>query len=139
MILVGFKKKIHFDSNHEGFQKNPKALAFAYLPTNNPRTSRFSGLVLFSDKYDWDIYGKGGKQSLLHTLMHELLHALGFRNDESDLNSVLYPVSFLKKIVFTKRDLTRIWSKYGKRLFPEWIIKYFIDRRIRGYEFERIG
>lgn len=129
--------EIIFDDNHEELQKNPNALAVAYLPTGMPRTSRFSGLCIFSDKWDWDVYGKGGKQSLLHTLMHELLHALGFRHDESDMDSILYPIAFRKRIVFTKRDLTRIWNKYGKRIIPERIINYFINRRLRGYEFDR--
>lgn len=129
--------EIIFDSNHTEFVKNPNALAFAWLPTNNPRTSRFSGLVVFSDDWDWDIYGRGGKQSMLHTLMHELLHALGFRHDERDMDSILYPIAIKKKIVFSKRDLVRVWNKYGKRLLPERWINYFIDRRLRGYEFDR--
>lgn len=115
------------------FNNNKNVLAQAYLPTNNPRTSRWSGLVQFNDNWDWDLFGKNGKQPLLHVLMHELLHSLGLVHD-SYSESIMYPYA-TGKIHFSERDLQRLYNFYGKRILSDRIINYFKNRRTKGFDF----
>lgn len=119
--------RVEWHHNISVFNNKKNVLAQAYLPTNDPKTSWWSGLVQFNDNWDWDAYGKNGKQPLLHVLMHELLHSLGLVHD-SYSESIMYPYSN-GKIHFSKRDLQRLWNKYGKRNLSERLINYFMERR----------
>ena len=125
--------RVEWHHNISVFNNNKNVLGQAYLPTNDPRTSWWSGLVQFNDNWDWDLFGKNGKQPLLHVLMHELLHSLGLIHD-SQSESIMYPYA-TGKIHFSKRDLQRLWDKYGKRILSNRIIEYFKDRRTKGLDF----
>ena len=117
------------------FKGNNNVLAQAYYPTNRPRTSRFSGLIQFNDNHEWSIYGNNNTQPMLHVMMHELGHSLGLVHDVNHSESVMYPYC-TGKIKWSKRDLQRLWSFYGKRTISQRILDYFIKRRQKGYDFD---
>ena len=121
------------------FRTRPSVLAYAYFPTTS-----LEGVVVFNEKYLWDLSGKGisGKEaiakgivenansdSILKTyniivvLIHELGHTLGLRhdvtgnNDGEDVMDAYYDEDVLD---LSPRDIVRIRQKYGIRIFSRW-------------------
>ncbi len=126
---VSFKPSSTFSSKH--------VLAHAWYPGQG----KISGDCEINDE-DWDwVPGVHmatlAKPPLVPILIHEFGHSLGLRHDTTTTESIMYP-SFnlgLKKTKLGPRDVTRIQEKYGKRFLSNWIIEYFIQRRIRGSDF----
>ena len=107
-----------------------------------PGQGKISGDCEINDE-DWDwVPGVHmatlAKPPLVPILIHEFGHSLGLTHDTFSTESIMYP-SFnlgLKKTKLGPRDVTRIQEKYGKRFLSNWIIEYFIQRRIRGSDFK---
>lgn len=127
--------RFEWSSDLSVFGGNDRVLAQAYLPTNNPRTSTYSGLIQINDIWNWSFFGSAGAQFLVQVLIHEFFHSLGFVHDEKDRNSTLYPYAN-GKMFFTNRDKTRIWLKYVRRMLPEWLIKIMMNRLVNKYDFD---
>ena len=126
---------LEWDSNIATFGNNRNVLAQAYLPTSNPLHSQYSGLIQVNDLWNWAVYGKNGARFLLQVLIHEFFHSLGFVHDEQDPNSTLWPYAN-GKIIFTLRDLARLWRDYGRRWIPQWLINTMNRRIIKGLDFD---
>lgn len=137
-ITIDFKNK----SNYETFRKSPTVLAEAYFPAQGS----VSGKVIFNDDYIWDMLGLGinagealdkdwitgtnnrdniiRTYSIIAVLIHELGHSLGLRhdvsgnNDGTDAMDAFY--SGKSRLELSERDIYRIVSKYGNRIYSRW-------------------
>ena len=127
--------RFEWSSNLATFGNNANVLAQAYLPTSNPVRTGFSGLIQINDLWEWSIYGKDGAQFLIQVLIHELFHSLGYKHDEQDNQSTLYPYAN-GAIFFTARDKLRLWVDYGRRMLPAWLVNVMIKRLINGFDFD---
>ncbi len=117
------------------FGNNQYVLGQAYLPSRDPLNSINSGLIQINDNWPWGIYGKDGAAFFLQLLIHELFHSLGYRHDTKNLNSVVYPYAN-GKMIFIETDKYRLWSDYGRRMLPMWIVNNICRRLINGYDFD---
>lgn len=115
----------------------PNVLAHAWFPGQG----NISGDVEINDEA-WDWVPSVHLQTLANPpltsiLIHEFGHSLGLRHDTTTQESIMYPSFNLgrRKIVLHARDITRIQERYGQRNLPEWIIKYFIERRLGAWDF----
>lgn len=136
-ITIDFKSSEQDDH----FAKKPSVLAYAYFPAQG----NVSGKVVFNDDYLWDYLGLGisGKKaivkgwvedasptnklrtySIIAVLIHELGHSLGLRHDVSgnydgkDSMDAIY--SGKNRLELSERDIYRIVSKYGNRIYSRW-------------------
>jgi len=115
-------------------------LARAYYPGQGT----VSGNIEINDGWDWvsNVHVSDlGHPPLVPILIHEIGHSLGLRHDTGSPDSresIMYP-SFnlgLKKHKLGPRDVERIQWKYGKRSLSDRIIKYFQERRLKGWDFD---
>ena len=137
--------------NDELFNDSPSVLAYAYFPTS----SKIGGDMVFNDSKPWskdgasytmvDAYNKGIIKSydprfpnsrvktylLVHTLIHELGHALGLKHDEATKDAVMYPY-YNEKIKLHTRDVNRIQLFYNKRPLEQRWLDYFEARLAAG-------
>ena len=129
---------VDFDISWKGLDSfsSRGVLAHAWFPGQG----NISGDVEINDEWE-DVAGVHmaslSKPPLVPIMIHEFGHSLGLRHDTSSTENIMYP-SFnlgLKKTSLGKNDITRIQERYGKRRLPQWIINYFIRRRIRGSDF----
>lgn len=137
-ITIDFKNK----SEDKKFKDSPSVLAYAYFPEQGS----MSGKVVFNNDYIWDYLGKGIKAgkalkkgwiegtnnpdntiktySIVAVLIHELGHSLGLRHDVSgnndgvDVMDAFY--SGKSRLELSVRDIYRIVSKYGNRIYSRW-------------------
>lgn len=137
-ITIDFKSKL--EDQH--FAERPSVLAYAYFPNQG----NVSGKVVFNDDYIWDYTGKGitagealdkgwitgtanrdniiKTYSLIAVLIHELGHSLGLRHDVTgnqsgvDVMDAFY--SGKDRLELSERDIYRIVSKYGNRIYSRW-------------------
>lgn len=122
------------------FRTRPSVLAYAYFPAQGD----LSGVVVFNEKYLWDLSGEGisGKKAvdlgivqnahpdsiirtynIIQTLIHELGHTLGLKHDvtgNNDGEDVMDPFYDEDVIDLSERDIKRIRDKYGIRVFSRW-------------------
>ncbi len=117
------------------FGGNANVLGQAYLPSSDPLNSFYSGLIQINDNWPWGIYGKEGAAFFLQLLIHELFHSIGYHHDTLHLDSVVYPFAN-GKLIFIETDKYRLWSDYGRRLLPMWIVDNICRRLINGYDFD---
>ena len=127
--------RFEWSSNIATFGNNANVLAQAYLPTSNPVRTGFSGLIQINDLWEWSIYGKEGAQFLIQVLIHELFHSLGYKHDETDNQSTLFPYAN-GAIFFTLRDKLRLWADYGRRMLPQWLVNNMAKRLLNGFDFD---
>ena len=148
-IVIEFKTR-----NEDDYLKDrPSVLAYAYMPGQG----EYSGKIVFSADYIWDLTGDGIKgdeavkkglvknaysdnilktYNLYHVLIHELGHSLGLHHD-TDRNSidVMDPFYNGKILDLSERDIYRIRLKYGIRVFKRWDhygrIKRWLRNRVR--------
>ena len=114
--------KINFVEADDVFEKNPLALAYAYLPRNN---SSKNGIIVFSLKYIWGMVSKFKNNKRIynfyHVLLHEVLHALGLLHDEhDDTSDVMDPVYNGKNLELSEWDKYRLKLMHGNRIFKSW-------------------
>lgn len=137
-ITIDFKDK----TNDKKFKDSPSVLAYAYFPAQGS----VSGKVVFNNDYIWDYLGKGIKAgdalkkgwiegtnspdniirtySLIAVKIHELGHSLGLRHDVTgnvdgvDVMDAYY--SGEDRLELSVRDVYRIVSKYGNRIYSRW-------------------
>lgn len=127
--------RFEWSSKLSTFGNNANVLAQAFLPTSNPVRTGWSGLIQINDLWEWGIYGKDGAQFLIQVLIHELFHSLGFVHDEKDNKSTLFPYAN-GAIFFTARDKLRLWTDYGRRMLPAWLVKVMVKRLVNGFDFD---
>ncbi|MEX0598255.1 MAG: matrixin family metalloprotease [Candidatus Paceibacterota bacterium] len=141
---------IEFTSNDPLFYKGSNVLAFAYLFTPN---SPMNGVLKINDNFDWRLLGetfldpnrnpynpnqKYASAYLIQVLMHELLHILGYRHDELNNKSVLWPYAngVIDFIQDGGRMLVRLYKDYGNRMVRPEIKAYFLDRILKLMDFD---
>lgn len=126
---VSFEDLAHFD-NRKG------VFAHAYFPGQGD----ISGDVHINDYWQW-VHGTElmtlSKPPLVPVLVHEFGHSLGLRHDTFDNMDIMYPSFDLgkPKNQIGHRSISRAQDRYGARMLPEWLIKYFIERRSGGWDF----
>jgi len=132
--------------NDKLFSERPSTLAYAYFPTDNP----IGGDITFNDSYNWTLTGESisawkvdpehyTKDStvklkgynMVHTMIHELGHAIGLKHDEFNKDSVMHPF-YNGKVVLSPTDVRRIQKFYGERKLSNRWIQYFRDRMLAG-------
>ncbi len=126
------------------FVDHPNVLAYAYLPTENPRTHKWSGDMVINDRHDWHIYGdplgQFKRYPLLAVVMHELGHSLGLKHDESNTDAIMYP--YVKQpvhpnaFIWHDTDIRRFQIRYGKRNISQRFLDYFRKRRLARWDFD---
>ena len=166
---------IEFTHDLHVFNDKPSVIAQAYL--FHPRSSR-NGIVQFNDNHLFTIYGRTvtakeytlltGKQvenpanmfktiPLLHVLMHELYHMLGYRHDNVERDSIVWPYAKQgmilttgkngiiikqtpnpKAFIWHVRDIARLHEGYGKRLLRFTLIQRMRERRLAMHDFKRL-
>ncbi len=137
-ITIDFKGS----NEDDHFKNHPSVLAYAYFPNQG----NVSGKVVFNSDYIWDFQGKGIKAgnafkkgwidgtanpentirtySIIAVLIHELGHSLGLRHDVTgnrdgiDVMDAFY--SGKDRLELSVRDIYRIVSKYGNRIYSRW-------------------
>lgn len=137
-ITIEFKDR----TNDQTFKDKPSVLAYAYFPEQG----HLSGKIVFNNDYIWDYLGKGIKASealkkgwivgtsnpentiktysIIAVLIHELGHSLGLRHDITgnsdgvDVMDAYY--SGENRLELSERDIYRIVSKYGNRIYSRW-------------------
>ena len=150
-IVISFKTAVE----DPYFANKPSVLAYAYLPGQG----KYSGRVVFNASYIWDLKGNGitGKKAkelglveqasdyntlrtynIYHVLIHELGHTLGLRHDVSgnkEGQDVMDPFYKGSTLDLSDRDITRIRTRYGVRVFKRWQryarLKRWLKRRVR--------
>ena len=126
---VSFEPLSHFD-NRKG------VFAHAYFPGQG----RVSGDCHINDEWNWTTHSALQNLStppLVPILIHEFGHSLGLRHDTQSSESIMYPSYDLGKVKNTlgPRDIARIQQRYGKRRISQRMLDYFINRRVRGFDF----
>jgi len=117
----------------------PSILAHAYFPGQGD----ISGDVHINDQWDWQPgvhLSNAARPPLVPVMIHEFGHSLGLRHDtipESMGKEMMYPSVNLGKPLnkLGPRDVERIQERYGERKLPNWIIRYFQNRRTQGWDF----
>ncbi len=137
-ITIEFKSK----EEDQTFKDSPSVLAYAYFPAQGS----YSGKVVFNNEYMWTFQGKGinagealdkgwivgtnnrdntlRTYSIIAVLIHELGHSLGLRHDATgnrdgvDVMDAYYSGS--DRFELSERDIYRIVSKYGNRIYSRW-------------------
>lgn len=137
-ITVDFKNS----REDQTFKDTPSVLAYAYFPAQGT----YSGKIVFNNDYIWDKRGFGIKAkdalakgwitstnnpenivrtySVIAVLIHELGHSLGLKHDVSgnsdgvDVMDAFYSGS--DRFELSVRDIYRIVSKYGNRIYSRW-------------------
>jgi len=130
-IDVTFEEGDHFSS--------PNILAHAYFPGQGD----ISGDCHINDKWNWQPgvhLSDLGRPPLVPVLIHEFGHSLGLRHDtlSSSMNKeIMYPsINFGSPVnKLGPRDIERIQERYGVRNLPNFIIRYFQNRRNQGFDF----
>lgn len=127
-INVTFEPEDHFSS--------PNILAHAYFPGQGD----ISGDCHINDRWNWQpsVYLSDlARPPLVPVLIHEFGHSLGLRHDTTTMESIMYPSINMGSPVnkLGPRDVERIQERYGTRNLPNWIIRYFINRRNQGWDF----
>ena len=128
---ISFEPKDHFSSDN--------ILAFAYFPGQGD----VSGDVHINDNWDWQPgvhLSNAAQPPLIPVMIHEFGHSLGLRHDtiaESMGKEMMYPTINLGKPLnkLGPRDVERIQNRYGERKLPNFIIRYFQNRRTQGWDF----
>jgi len=128
---VSFEPRDHFSSQN--------VLAHAYFPGQGD----ISGDCHINDRWNWQPgihLSDLARPPLVPVLIHEFGHSLGLRHDtlSTSMNKeMMYPSINLGSPVnkLGPRDVERIQSRYGTRAIPNWIIRYFINRRNQGWDF----
>ncbi len=128
---ISFEPKDHFNSDN--------ILAFAYFPGQGD----ISGDVHINDNWDWQPgvhLSDMGRPPLVPVMIHEFGHSLGLRHDtlSSSMNKeIMYPsINFgTPTNKLGPRDVERIQERYGIRNLPNFIIRYFQNRRNQGWDF----
>ena len=131
--------KIEFVETDSVFEKNLRALAYAYLPVPG---STNNGIIRFSLKYLWGlIEGMAGSKrvyNFIHVLLHEALHSLGLLHDEhDDTSDVMDPIYNGKNLEMSAWDKLRLKRMLGNRIFANWrhyarwdrLLKILVRRR----------
>ncbi len=126
---VSFEPLAHFDGKKG-------VLAHAYFLGQG----NISGDCHINDEWNWTTHSALQNSStppLVPILIHEFGHSLGLRHDPDHRESIMYPSFSLsqKKNTLGPRDIVRIQERYGQRNISQRLLDYFINRRIRGFDF----
>jgi len=134
------------------FKNNLNVLAYAYFPTTNP----IGGDITFNDDLIWSKDGlpvsahdydpanypnpdtkvKFRTYNLIHTLTHEVGHAIGLKHNDECSDCVMYPYyngTVTLKEGDMEEDVPRIQAFYGARGLSRYWISYFHNRSIRRF------
>jgi len=127
---VSFKPSSAFSSKH--------VFAHAWYPNQG----EISGDVEINDE-DWNWVPSIHLQDLRSppltaVMIHEFGHSLGLAHDTSTSDSIMYPSFNLgrKRILLHQNDIDRIQDRYGVRNLSQRWLDYFMNRRLRSWDFE---
>ncbi len=105
-----------------------------------PGQGEVSGDIHIND--EWDYVANTNFQDLAHPplvppMVHEIGHGIGLTHDPYDPTDIMYPSFNLgrKKWKIGNRSVLRSQGRYDKRNLPDWIIKYFANRRLTDGDF----